>query len=163
MELGPPPPAAPRALPKGVAMRTRFTANMGNLLGAAFLFIGGVMMVPMIANKIWWPLLFPGFYALGGIGMLRHGITHANGILRAFQHGVAEQGRIASISKKTSQSINGAHPWKLVYHFPVNGHMHEGILVSFDATIGQRRPGQPLWVLYLAGEPSNSTLYPPVK
>ncbi len=162
-ELGPPPPAAPRPLPKGFALRTRLTSNMATLIGGAFLLIAFMMGLPMVVQKLWLPALIPAFFALGGFGMVRHGLAHANGILRAFRHGVAEKGKIASIGKDTTQSVNNVHPWKLVYHFPVNGHMHEGKVISFDSTIGKRMPGQPLWVLYLPDQPDLSTLYPPVK
>ena len=163
MELGPPPPAAPRSLPKGYARRVLLTSNLSTLIGGAFLLMALMMGVPMVVQKLWLPALIPAFFGLGGIGLLRHGISHANSLLRAFRQGVAEKGKIASIGKDTTQSINNVHPWKLVYHFPVNGQLVEGKVISFDSTVGQRRPGQPLWVLYLPDQPEASTPYPPVK
>lgn len=163
MELGPPPPEAPRPLPKGFAWRTRVSRNIATLVGFGLLFVAALMLIPMLAQGLWLPALFPAFFALGGFGMARYGISHANGVLRAFRHGVAERGKVASIGRDFSQSVNGTHPFKLIYHFPVNGHWHEGRLISFDSTLGERRPGQPLWVLYLADQPEVSTLYPPVK
>jgi hypothetical protein len=100
---------------------------------------------------------------LGGFSMLRYGWKSASATLRAFQQGTATKGKIAGINIDTTQSINNQHPWKLIYHFTAGGQQHEGVLISWDSTIASRRTGQPLWVLYVEDDPSQCTLYPPVK
>ncbi len=163
MELGPRPPDAPRALPKGFVTRACITRNLSTLLGLGFLVLPAFMLVPMLMNKLWLPALFPGFFALGGIGLLRQGIGRGRGLLRAFRHGAVEEGKVVSIGRDYNTTVNGSHPWKLTYHFHVNGQWHEGKLTSFDSTLSKRQPGQPLWVLYLPGQPEVNTLYPPVR
>jgi hypothetical protein len=163
MELGPPPPGAPRALPKGFAFRTRWSGNIASLLGAVLFGFGTATATPMVITGHWLPALFPAFFALGGFSLLRYGLNHASGILRAFRHGVATTGKVASIGLDPTQSLNGKHPWKLIYHFPVNGQLTEGKLVSFDSTLAHRRIGQPVWVLYREQDPNQNTLFPPVK
>ncbi len=162
MELGPPPPATPRALPKGFAFRQRFSKNFGTVIGLLFTVVGSLFFVALLHAK---PVtaIIPGLMLLGGLSMLRHGWIHASGILRAFRHGVATEGTIAAINIDTTQSINNVHPRKLIYHFTAGGQQHEGVHISWDTTISNRRTGQPLWVLYLEDDPSKSTLYPPVK
>ncbi len=162
MELGPPPPSAPRALPNGFAFRQRVTGNIMTVVGAGFLTIGSLFTWAMLVAKPW-VALFPGFFALGGFFMTRQGLLHAGKVLRAFRTGVAVEGRVASVSSDMSTTVNGRHPLKLTYHFAVGGHEHEGVVVSWDSTIENRMSGQPLWVLYVEDDPAQSTLYPPVK
>ena len=162
MDLGPPPPDAPRSLPRGFAFRKRFSHNISTLLGGAFLFMGAMMILPMAKNQIWLPMLFPGFFALGGFFLMKQGISAAGKGLRAFRHGIAVQGTIASVSMDLSTRVNNKHPWKIVYHFPVNGHLREGSLVTFESTLC-KRVGQPVWVLHLPEDPDQNTLYPALR
>lgn len=162
MELGPKPPDVPRTLPKGFAFRQRFSRNIATILGLVISMFGLLFFLAMLRAKPW-VAIFPGIFMLGGFSMFRYGWMHASGILRAFQHGVATEGKIAGISIDTTQSINNQHPWKLIYHFTANGQQQEGVLISWDSTIATRSTGQPMWVLYVENDPSQSTLYPPLK
>jgi len=162
MELGPPPPAAPRTLPKGFALRTRLTGNIATWVGLIFFTFGSLMTVAIFFAKPW-ASLFPLFFVLGGFGMLRLGLTQANNTLRAFRFGTAVAGSVHQVSFDTSQSVNGKHPYKLTYHFQVGGNLHEGAIVSFDSTLSQRRSGQPLWILFHPDDPAQNTPYPPVR
>jgi hypothetical protein len=161
MELGPPPPATPRALPKGFAFRQRFSKNIATILGLAISMFSLLFFLAMLRAK---PVVavLPGLFLLGGLSMLRYGWKTASATLRAFRYGVATEGRIAAIKLDTTQSINSQHPWKVIYHFTADGQQHEGVLISWDSTIASRRTGLPLWVLYVEGDPSQCTLYPPV-
>lgn len=161
-ELGPPPPSTPRAIPKVYERRVRWTKNMSVLIGGAFTLVGTVMLIPMVANRLFWPALFPLFFVIGGLSTFHYGWKAASGTLKAFRYGEAVEGTIKSISKDTSQSINGRHPWRLVYHFPVGNQLQEGIITSFDSTTGERRYGQPLWVLYVKDDPSQNAVFPPL-
>lgn len=162
MELGPPPPPTPRELPKGFAFRTRFTSNIATLVGLIFFGVGSILTIAFLFAH---PLaaLFPLLFALGGFGMLRYGLTTAGNTLRAFRTGLAKEGKVHSVSFDTTTTVNGKHPYKLTYHFQLDGQLHEGKVVSFDSTLSQRRSGQPLWVLYVEGAPDKNTLYPPVR
>lgn len=162
MELGSPPPPKPRQVSKKYAFRVRWSHNMGVLIGGCFTAVGALFMLPMIVNRLFWPSLFPLLFLVGGLSMFRYGWRSASSTLRAFRHGEAVKGKIASLSKDTSQSINGRHPWRLVYHFPVGNQMQEGVVTSFDSTVGERRIGQPLWVLYLEDDPAQNAVYPPL-
>ena len=161
MELGPPPPSVPRELPKNYAFRVRWANNIATLVGGMFTFVGFVLFLPMAVNLLWAALL-PLLFLIGGLSIFLHGWRSASAKLRAFRYGEAAQGKIASIGKDTSQSVNGRHPWRLVYHFTVGDQLQEGILTSFDSTIGQRSSGQPLWVLYVPEDPSKNAIYPPL-
>jgi hypothetical protein len=162
LNLGEPPPPAPRALPRGFAFRQRWSRNIATIVGVVFA-LGGVVFCFLIFTAkpvlVFLPLLF----AVGGISMFRLGWKNAQCVLNAFRNGTAVEARVAEVRLDTTQSINKVHPWILKYHFPVGGHVHEGSLVSWDTTVGQRVKGQPLWVLYIPDDPDQNTIYPPIK
>jgi hypothetical protein len=162
MELGPPPPPAPRDLPKGFAFRQLVKGNIATVAGACLLGFGGLFTWAMLVAK---PIVavIPGCAVLGGFFIMRHGLVKARRVLRAFREGVAVQGKVASVMSDRSMTVNGQHPLKLIYHFVAEGQEHEGALTSFDRTTGNRLSGQPLWVLHVKGDPAQCTLYPPMK
>jgi len=162
-ELGPPPPPAPRVLPQKFVFRTLCSRNFGFLFGAIFGGVGSVMMIPMMLTGMWLPALFPALFVIGGFSVLKYGLNQGRNTIQAFSKGESVKGTVASLELDTTQSINGKHPWKLLYHFPVNDQLHEGKVVSFDSTMATRRIGQPLWVLYLPSDPEKNTLYPPLR
>ena len=162
MELGPPPPPVPRELPKGFAFRQRFSKNIATILGLVISIFSLLFVLAMLRAKPWVAVL-PGIMFLGGFSMLRYGWKSASATLRAFRHGMATEGKVVKLRLDTSQSINNEHPWKLTYHFTAGSQQHEGVLISWDSTTGMRSTGQPLWVLYVENDPSQCTLYPPVK
>ena len=106
--------------------------------------------------------LFPMLFVVGGLLFLRYGLVRASRTLRAFRDGVAVKGRIVSVDTDTSQTINGKNPWKLTYDFPVADQRIKGTQTSFDSSVTLMKHGQPIWVLHLVTDPSQSTLYPPL-
>jgi hypothetical protein len=159
---GPEPPDTPRKLPKGFAFRTLWSRNLLVIIGGVF-FGGGALMSSLMLMAKTWAVLFPAFFVVGGFFMFLHGRKVAKGILRAFRHGKAVAGKVYQVSLDTTQSINERHPWRLVYHFPVDGQNHEGVLTSYDSTVGTRGSGQPVWVLYVEDDLDQNTLYPPLR
>ena len=162
MDLGPAPPDAPRTLPMGFEFRQKWSRNVGVLVGLGFMFIGGFMLAVLIKVKTW-AAVVPGMFFLIGFFLFRYGKKIGVNTVRAFRHGIATEGKVASINLDTTQSVNGRHPWRLVYHFTADGEEREGILTSFDSTLAGRSTGQPLWVLYLRDDPEQCTIYPPLK
>ncbi len=162
MELGSPPPGAPRTLPKGFAMRTLLTSNFATIFGLVITGFSSLFTWAMLVAKPW-VAIFPGLFLLGGLSMLRYGWKQGRATLRAFRHGEAVQGKLATLEKDTTTTVNGKHPWKLIYHFQLGNELHEGKVISFDSTVGTRTRGQPLWVLYVEKDPAQNTLYPPIR
>lgn len=162
MELGPSPPPVPRDLPKGFAFRLLVSQNIATIVGGLMFAVATPITWGTLQTKTW-AASIPGLMALGGFFMLRYGLTTAGSVLRAFRKGRAAEGTIASVKLDTTQSINNQHPWKVVYHFMVEGHQHEGVLVSWDSTLISRAAGQPLWVLYVESDPTQNTVYPPYR
>jgi hypothetical protein len=160
--LGPEPPPVPRKLPKVYVRRVRWTQNIATMVGLGFTLLGTVFFIPMLMNKLWVPLLVPSFMLLGGVSMFRYGWKTASARLRAFRFGKAVQGSIYQVGVDTTQQINGRHPSKVIYHFPVDGQMHEGVIITFDTTAARRFSGQPVWVLYNEDDPTENAIFPPL-
>lgn len=162
MELGEEPPAIPRVLPKGFAFRQRFANSAATWFGLILIVMGGLMGLILLLIQPWFAL-FPALLIIGGALLLRHGMATASVTLRAFRMGLPLQGRVVSALKMTSQSHNGVNPWKLLYEFSLEGQQHQGSLIAWDESVGQLKPRQPLWILYLGEDPSIHTVYPPFK
>jgi hypothetical protein len=162
MSLGDPPPPAPRKLPGAYVKRVRWTENIATLVGMGFTAVGTLFTVPMLINKLWLPALAPALFLLGGVSMFRHGWKIAAGRLRAFRDGRAVEGKIHQVGVDATQRVNGRHPSRVVYHFPVEGQVTEGVIITFDSTAERRWSGQPVWVLYNEADPTENAIYPPL-
>lgn len=132
-------------------------------MGLIFFLVGAFIFLGFLLLGLLLPALLPLLFMAGGLAMLLVGRRDAATTLNAFVRGIAAEGKVVSVSVDHSQAINGAHPWKLTYHFAVGSRLHEGAAVSWDSIVTARAPGQPLWVLYLPNDPEQNTLYPPLK
>jgi hypothetical protein len=163
MEIGAPPPPAPRKLPEGYAFKQRVLGNPFTLIGGAFTLVGWVMGLAMLAAP-GWVLLIPGFLLIGGIMMLWRGLQTANRGLDAFQNGKAIQGRISDVRQDTGTKVNGRSPWIITYTFDHDGHAYEGETSTWETATANRMYGKPpVWVLVVEGNPARNTMYPPLK
>lgn len=161
--LGPPPPPVPRPLPKGFEFREKWSRNILACIGGLFFLIGSFIFLVFLLLGLLIGTPLPLLFMILGFVMLWIARRHAARTLKAFKRGTAVEGKVVSVAQDQSQTLNGAHPWKLIYHFPVGAQLHEGNVVSWDSTITARSAGQPLWVLYLPEDPGQNTLYPPFK
>ena len=163
MDLGPEPPEPPRKLPDGFALRVRLTRNVPMIIGLGFTLIGGFMTVAMISVKTW-AALFPAFFLLGGLGMLKMGFQEGARVLDAFRHGRAVRGKAASVREDKQTTVNGRHPWEIIYTFEAEGHPYEGKVTTFEAATANRfYGGPPVWVLVMENNPERNTVYPPIR
>lgn len=163
MDAGPEPPPPPRKLPEGFALRVRLTRNLPMIIGLVFTFLGGMMTLAMIGAKTW-AALFPGFFLLGGLGMLKMGIQQGSQTLDAFRNGLAVKGRAASVRQDMQTTVNGRHPWEIIYTFESEGYPREGKTMTWEVETANRlQCGAPLWVLVVEGNPERNTVYPPIR
>jgi hypothetical protein len=163
MDIGPEPPAPPRKLPSGFAMRMRLTGNVTTIIGLVFTGFGGLLTLAMI-NAPSWAILFGAFFLLAGLLMVKAGLGTANRILDAFKNGRAVKGKVSTVRQDTTTKVNDRHPWDIVYTFESEGHPYEGKMQTFETATANRFQGwPPVWVLVVEGDPERNTLYPPVK
>ncbi len=162
-ELGDPPPPVPRELPRGFALRTLLTGNFAVLIGGVLGAFTSLITYACVKQRVWAAVAFMGLFALGGWSVFWKGLRGALSTLRAFRRGVAVEGVVYECRTDRAMTVNGEHPLKLTWHFTVDGRTYEGSLTSLDSTLGRRAAGQPLWILYVAKDPTQNTLYPPVR
>lgn len=161
-ELPPPPPASPRELPAGYEFHSKWSGNIAVIIGLIFTVLSALFTYAALLHKSWGAVV-PGLMLLAGFSVFRYGRNKAVRIIRAARHGTAIAGEVASLNIDTTMSVNHKHPWKLAYHFTVDGHVWEGTVVTFDTTVAKKHHGQPLWVVYMPDDPAQNSLYPPVK
>lgn len=144
---GPRPPDAPRSIPARYRRRTLLWKNTFALVGAFFTVI------------MFWSLVFP----LIGIPMWIYGHRKAKRWLEALERGTATRGRLQSVEKDLSQTINGRHPWKLAFEFDTPDGLRQGTIEAWDPVHGKRPPGEHLWVVYQPERQDHYALWPPLR
>ena len=162
MELGERPPSPPRVLPKGFEFRQKWSRNVATLAGIGLVLIASLFFVAALKARSF-AALAPLLFILGGASLFRHGWQTACGVLKAFRKGVAVEGKVVEVRLDKTQSVNQRHPWVMTYQFPVGNELIEGSITSFNSTLGTRGGGQPLWVLYVPDDPTQNTIYPPIR
>ncbi len=161
-DIGPEPPNPPRKLPIGFERRIRWTENVLVIIGAIFSVVG-VIPVLLFTQVHHAGILVFAIFLVMGIAMFVSGWKKAAHTLRAFKHGRAVKGEITEVYLDTTETINNRHPWRISYKFDADGQMMDDYAKTWDASAALRSAGQPLWVLYVVNDPSQNTIYPPVR
>ena len=113
-----------------------------------------------------WVALFPALFTLGGISSLVRGISQARRTLRAFRLGEVAEGVYSYIEKDPMYAgqKGGGAPWIVKYTFQTESQKGEGTFSTIDDSARALiKVGKPVWVLYLKEDPSQSTIYPPLR
>lgn len=165
---GPPPPPPPRSIPAEYRRRVTFSKNVFVLIGVAFggfglLFGGGLSAMALAFDD---PIMFIGagfgsIFGVVGVLLLRKGLREARAALRALEHGLSIVGTIREVGEDTTVTINSRHPWKIEYAFEVDGRAWTGRASAWEPP--SWTAGQTAHVVYLAEDPAQNTLYPPVR
>lgn len=145
IELGPPPPPAPRALPAAFRREVLVFKNVYVIIGGIFVFV------------FFWTVLF----ALIGAPLLYLGWTRGQKRLLALSNGATVQGRITDVDRDTSVRINGRSPWRISFEYPSPGGRAEGWVYAWKRP--ELQPDDPTWVVFLPEDPSSACLWPPVR
>ena len=170
-ERGLAPPDAPRVLPAAYRRSVMFSRNVFSILGVVFLAVGtpfllvavvlllagGDHVLALILGLM--GLIFPGI----GAPMLMVGLRRGRRQIAALELGTPAEGELVSVAQNRSETINGRHPWVIEYQFTANGAAVRGTVQCWSLVDGERRPGDPVWVVYLVADPQMSTLWPPVR
>jgi hypothetical protein len=168
---GPAPPEPPRTLPPSYIRRIKYTTNVIFLVGAGFGCIGipmGLLFLAIGLGSGEGAMAAVGAVVLAifgglGVGLGRWGWSKAAGIINALERGRATRGKITSVYHDTSVQINGRSPWAIEYRFEAAGKGFEGKVQTWDGEQAERKPGQPVHVVYVESAPEQNALYPPVK
>ena len=170
-DAGAPPPPTPRPVPQLFERKVRYTANPSFIAGAILLGVGllqglAFTMIGATTGMRAFVWIGPGILillgVLGGV-FLMHARRRAEGTLKAFRDGRAVVGRIVDVHTDTSVTVNGRSPWSIVYAFSAEGREVECKAQTWDLGAQGRAAGRPVHVLYVAGDPQQSTLWPPIR
>jgi hypothetical protein len=104
-----------------------------------------------------------GLFGFVGIIVMFFGYRKARGKIRALEHGVHAIGEVLSVGEDLTVQVNGVHPWRIRYLFPVDGSELNGSASTFDNSVRHHKKGQPVHVLYIPSDPGQNTLWPPVR
>jgi hypothetical protein len=142
-------------------MRARLNFLM--IGGLAFVLLGGMMTAFLISVKSW-AALFPGFFFLGGLGMVKEGFRQGVRTLDAFRNGTGILGKVTSVRRDHQTEMNNRNPWDICYSFPMDGQTREGKVTTFESDTAERfSVNRPVWVLAVEKRPERNTLYPPIR
>jgi len=162
------PPDPPRTLPSGYPLRITLTSNVFVIIGIVFTlvsvpfslaFLGAGLAEP----EVMWGALGGLVFGAVGLPMLIFGLRRARRKLDALRHGVVADGMILGVTLNTSTTINGQHPWRIDYVFDGPEGPVEGRAESWDLMTGQLEQGEPVWVVWVRGDPSRNAIWPPVR
>lgn len=143
--LAPAPP--PRPIPKQYRNRVLYWGNVHTLIGMIFTLV------------FFWTIVFP----IIGIFLWKHGKKRAERELRALEYGVPVLGQLTGVAQDMSQTINNRHPWIVHYAFMTPRGARQGTDQGWEPSNVFRRPGDPVWVVYLDDDPDCSAIWPPVR
>lgn len=171
-DAGPEPPPPPREIPEAYVRRLYLTGNVLTIIGGVFSLVGlPLLLVPLAISMSLQPeFAVPAgvglIFSLIGVPMLWSGIRRAASQLTALRTGIAVDGTIEEVYQDTTQSINGRHPWAVVYAYEVGGRRYEGTVKSWargGSILAMYAVGSPVHVLYVREDPERSALYPPIR
>lgn len=162
-------PRAPTPLARELIFAYQGSKKTQRLLG--FILLGaGLLIAPLIG----WATLgdgsldpgdpdalqFGGMALMGGVVLLVTTTRTNRREVRAFRHGLPAQGRIIRRDFDMATSINGKHPFEVVWEFDANGVSHHGRLSHVDRELVERAlPGSEVTVLYDPADPSANTAW----
>jgi len=150
--------------------RKLITTPLG-IVGLVFTVVGlpFVVVFPLVAVGVGEPVflcvgssLGVGFIGLG-LAFLAVAIRGAYRAIRAYRLGQATLGSVVDVHRDLSVTVNGRNPWAVEYEFDVLGTPYRGRVLTWSRAAGERRPGQPVHVLYLPDNPNDNLLYPPMR
>jgi hypothetical protein len=161
----PAPPPTPRDFKNSFVWRQLLSdgwaiaAGIFSLIGGIFTLIG-VPLILVFVGIIFVPL---GLLFLGaGVPILIWRYNRAQQTLNVLRVGEPALGAIVDIQESVAMEVNGRHPWTITYRFVVDGDEYQGETTTLRPVGFTHQVGQPMYVLYLPGDPAQNTVYPPV-
>ncbi len=163
------PPPPPRAVPHNYVWRL-LSADAKSVvgliltpIGAVFAPLGLMLTLTVVAAPVGIPFLAVGTPMLiAGLLLFARSYQAAQQATNVLATGEAVLGRIVEVDENLSVSINGRHPWRIRYQFPVEGHELEGTVHTLQPPGPGQQPGRPTYVLIAPGNPTQNTIYPPL-
>lgn len=161
------PPPAPRQISDRYIWRLLYTeawaiaASVFCLIGIIFTLVGFALTLGIITAFVGIPFLLLGLLFLGaGGGLLAWQYQNAQKVVSVLREGNSGLGRITELRENPSVRVNGRYPWVIEYEYQVNGRTYTGKVSTFNRPGPQLQTGKAIRILYLADEPTCSSIYP---
>ena len=147
------PPSTPRQLPPKFPRKLKW-GNANYKVGLIFILVG-IPFIPFLG----FGLIFSGL----GWWLFKKAKTKIEGRLRALEFGEPTKGNITAVYRDTTVKINGRSPFKVEYEFDGRGGTrHADFKTTWNAGVLSHSIGEPIWVVYIPEDPSQSDLWPPL-
>ena len=155
---GPTPPAIPRTVPPQFARRVGASQRsfglafgaVGVIVSMGFFF--GTLLVPFMALGL---LISLPFILVGAL-IVRSGRVAAGRRVEVLREGRCALGTVSEVRSEAQRG------WRLRYSFEAEGAPQTGSVLSTDAEITRFAPGTEIHVVWIAGDPARSDLWPPL-
>jgi hypothetical protein len=163
---GPTPPLPPRRLTRAqrrAVLRPKQAAH--HRVGTLFLSLAALML-PVALVFLRPLLLMTGIFLLVGLLLRRAGWPGAlrreqRRRLKALRWGLPAAAELTHVARHALPGLEAGRLAQLDYVFRVHGQPVSGSVPSPLPADARRRPGEPVWAVYLAEDPSVSALWPP--
>jgi len=162
----PRPPDAPRDIDVKLTdvsggMTVLGVGGLFSAVGLLFLAIGvGVLLSGETGGGIALSLFSLVFVTIGG-GLLANQFRQRSRQQRLYRNGQPVLATVEHIGPHPSVRINGVPPMVTSWSFEVDGQTYSGKRAATDPALNIDQPGDAIWVIYDAVDPTNSTLWPP--
>jgi membrane protein implicated in regulation of membrane protease activity len=161
------PSAPPRQVPRQ-ALWHIMSSDAWTVSAGIFAMVGlflALFGIPLTASLqtacVGLPFLGLGLLILGGaIAVLPWRYRMAQETVEVLREGEAVVGEILSVVQNYQVSVNGRHPWTVEYHYEVDGRLYGGNVATLSMPDLSQEPGTPVYVLFMADDPGQSTIYP---
>lgn len=163
----PVPPAAPRPVSQRYAWRLMaadgwsIVAFVLGLLGAIFSLVGTGLTLGAVTAFVGIPFLVLGLGLFGtGAGLLIWRYGAARKVVSVLREGESGTGKIVEVQENFAVTVNGRHPWVIVYEFQAQGKTCSGRVTTLNQPQPGIQAGKAVRILYLAADPQWSSIYP---
>jgi hypothetical protein len=131
------------------------------ILGIVFTPLGLALTLPIVNAFVGLPFLILGLvFLMGGVGVLIWRYQVERQQVQILKWGEATLGRVTDLQENVSLEVNGRHPWNIDYQYEARGQTHTGRVTTLSRPGDRLQPGRRVYVLYMGGNPTLSSLYP---
>jgi len=107
---------------------------------------------------LFWSLILP----VLGVVLWIYGLKRAKRKMSPHETGETVRGRLLNVTRDTAVQKKGRHPWRMAVAYDTPKGEYVGEVEVWDPAQAARKPGDPLWVLYVKEEPDLFALWPPL-
>ncbi len=137
------------------------TGFVFSIIGLVFTFVGFAVTLTLVGAFVGIPFVGMGILFLGAGGSsLAWRYQLAQKTVEVLRHGEAALGEIKKVYQNFQVQVNGRYPWTVEYGYEMNGQAYLGKVTTLSQPDLSQQPGKAVYVLYMADDPTQNTIYP---